>query len=150
VINELQQWSGVPDWRFFLQEGSILGHRGLTDRDIKVDFNDFDQLRISESVTTQVFAYTSFARLRPIHAQIESALRGGRDVGEVFHVHERNTFLTRFSSNWRSELKELLSRIEGWSAALSLERSVSAFAANRPDRPSVTQVNHLVGLAYLI
>jgi hypothetical protein len=148
-FDQLQKLTDVSDWKFFLQEGSIIGRRGLSDRDIKVDLSGLGRLRRSPKVTTQVPAYASFARLRPIHARIDEALEKPRGVCEAFHVHERQTFSVSFTSNWRSELRQLLSQVEGWGAALDLEVSVSNFVASRPDGPSVPQINHLVGLAFL-
>ena len=147
MINELNNLSGVSNWKFFNLEGSTFGRYGLTDRDIEVDLGGLDRLRHSENSETQILAYTSFVRLRPIHARLDAALSKKAAAG-VFHVHANETFPMHFSANWRSELRDLLIRIEAWSAALSLEQSVSLFVANRPDRPSVTQINHLVGLAY--
>jgi hypothetical protein len=149
ISRQLKKFVGAPDWRFRLEEGSVMGRRVLVDREIEIDLNAFNELKGSPTVTTQVLACVSFARLLPIHARIEQVLPRQREVGEVFHVHERKAFLVRFSLNWRSELRDLLNQIEEWSAALDLDRAVSSFAANRPDGPSVPQINHLVGLVYL-
>jgi hypothetical protein len=149
MINELLKLSGVTDWKFFLQEGSIIGRCGLADRDIKIDLNGFNRLRTSQSVTTQILAYVSFGCLAPIHARIDEALLKPQRMCEVFNVHERKAFLIHFSSNWRSQIKELLNQVLSWGATLDPDTSVAMFAATRPDGPSVPQINHLVALAYL-
>jgi hypothetical protein len=112
MINVLKTLTGVHGWKFYRQEGSTMALRELTDRRIEVDLNAFDRLKTSQTVSTQVFAYLSFSRLSPIHARMDETLPKPQRVYEPFHVHERKTFPMRFSINWKSELRELLSQIE--------------------------------------
>lgn len=129
-------------WSVVDEEGSIFGHKDLGDRSLQLDLSDLERSFGHGPSESRLQAYLSFHALR----KVEDVILRPLALPSHCSQHTRQQFPVQFCGR---RLECAMNHAENWARTVDLNLLLESLVLERPDRPSIPQINHLVALAFL-